>query len=327
MLTVRALLITCIISLISACSDFQQPAERWEHATEGSSAAALSADGRWSLHASIHHNLALWDNEKQGLIYQWQLGESSNPVYLTHFSPNGNFVVTASENEFAVWSLLSGESLGWYSIGNERIRDIAIADDGIRILYGLSSGSAILLNRESGRRLEFLGHGEKINTVDLSANGVYALTGSNDYSAKLWNTETGQIIQQFNHPSRVTQVKFDQQGRYAFTADSLKQARIWQIPTGQMTSQLKYSARQHVFSAARFSSDGQWLATGSPSRSVELWHVPTGERVSHWQVGTQTDNRWRSAVVYDVAFVDRWLFSVSSSGYTEAWPLPEQASQ
>ena len=305
-----------------ACSESPPPTNRWEQAVEGSSSAALSTSGRWSIHASIHHNLALWDNEKHGLVYQWQLGETSNPIYLTRFSPNGNYVVTASESEFSVWSLSSGESLGWYSIGDERIRDIAISDNGASILYGLATGKAVYLNRETGRRLEFLGHTEKLNAVDLSANGNYAITGSSDYSAKLWSTQSGQIIQQFNHPSRVTQVRFDQQGRYAFTADSLRQARIWKVPSGEMVSQLKFTARQHVFSAVRFSEDGQWLATGSPSKELELWQVKSGARVAHWQVSTQSDHRWRSAVVYDVAFGKNQLFSVSSAGFTETWPLP-----
>ncbi|MBW8189982.1 hypothetical protein K0504_02960 [Neiella marina] len=311
-------------TLLLACSGADQPAGRIEQTAEGSSAAALSADGRWAIHASIHHNLALWDNQKQGLIYQWQLGENSSPVYLIRFSPNGEFVITASEAEFAVWSTASGESLGWYSTPSGRLRDIAIDDSGDNILYGLTDGRAVFLNRVTGRRLEFLGHQEKINAVDLSANGLYAITGGSDYSAKLWSTETAQIIQQFNHPSRVTQVRFDQQGRYVFTADSLKQARIWRIPSGDMVSNLNFKARQQVFSAARFSKDGQWLATGSPSRELALWHVETGQKVQSWQVGTQSDNRWRSAVVYDVAFSDQWLYSISSAGFTETWPLPDQ---
>lgn len=312
-------------TLLLACSEANQPAERLEQAAEGSSAAALSADGRWALHASIHHNLALWDNQKQGLIYQWQLGENSNPVYLSRFSPNGGFVVTASESELAVWSTSTGESLGWYALPDSRLRDIAIDNSGNGILYGLTDGRAVYLDRSTGRRLEFLGHQEKINAVDLSANGLFAITGGSDYSAKLWSTETAQIIQQFNHPSRVTQVRFDQQGRYVFTADSLKQARVWRIPSGDMVSNLNFKARQQVFSAARFSEDGQWLATGSPSRELALWHVETGQKIASWQVGTQSDNRWRSAVVYDVAFSEQGLMSISSAGYTEIWPLPEQA--
>lgn len=319
----KYLLVASTTLWLLACSDSQPPQERWEQAVEGSSAAALSTDGKKTIHSSIHHNLALWDNEKKGLLYQWQMGSDENPVYLAQFSPNGQFVVTASENQISVWSTHSGESLGWYAAGTVRIRDIAISNDGASILYGLRSGKAIYLNRETGRRLEFLGHQEKLNAVDLSANGLFAISGGNDYTAKLWSTQSGQIIQQFNHASRVTQVRFDQQGRYVFTADSKKQARIWQIPSGNMVSQLKYKARQHIFSAARFSEDGQWLATGSPSRELELWQVASGERVAKWLVGTQTDNRWRSAVVYDVAFHQDKLYSVSSAGYTEVWPLPE----
>ena len=61
---------SCLLAL--ACSDQkQQAAQRFEHAAQGAFSSAVSNDGKYSLVSSIHHGVALWDNQQQVLKYQW----------------------------------------------------------------------------------------------------------------------------------------------------------------------------------------------------------------------------------------------------------------
>ena len=61
---------SCLLAL--ACSDQkQQAAQRFEHAAKGAFSSAVSNDGKYSLVSSIHHGVALWDNQQQVLKYQW----------------------------------------------------------------------------------------------------------------------------------------------------------------------------------------------------------------------------------------------------------------
>ncbi len=321
----RALLPVFVATFIAACGDKPNGAiETIEHTVQGAYAAALSSDGRYSITSSINHGVMVWDNQLQGLKYQWyQQQDEQNLVLAIAIAPDNSTAVTADKTSFAVWDLESGKNLGYYKIQASSIRDIAIGNQGRYILYGRGDGKVIHQDLVNGRRIEFLGHQEKINAVDLSPNGRYALTGSSDYVAYLWDTQSGQVIYRFNHPSRVTQVTLDPQGRYAFTADSQKQARIWDLTNGAPVADLQYIARQQIFSSVRFSPDARLLATGSPSRKLALWDVSTGKQLQHWLVTPRRDSQPKSAVVYDVAFTDQGtrLLSESSSGFAERFPI------
>lgn len=316
----RVALLSLLILLIS-CSDGTNQAEfTVEHAARGAFTAALSQDGRYSLVSSVEHGVSLWDNDSHGLKYQWhQSSEHENLVHSLAIAYDNSFAVTAENNTFAIWNIKNGKNQGFYQIKTGTIRDIAISNQGRYILYGRSDNVVVHLDLESGRRIEFLGHQEKINSIALSPNGHFALTGANDYSAYFWNTKTGQVIHRFNHPSRVTKVALDASGQYAFTADSLKKASIWQLTSGDLVSQLQYIARQKIFSAVRFNQSSELLLTGSPSRQMDLWQVNDGQKLGSWLVEPRSGSRPKSAVVFDVAFVnqDQALLTESSSGLLE----------
>ncbi|ASD65762.1 WD40 repeat domain-containing protein [Pseudoalteromonas piscicida] len=291
-----------------------------EHASRGVFSAALSADGRYSLVSSIEHGAVLWDNQEQGLKFQWRHSDAPDDLIHSLALANDNSTaVTATDKTFAIWSVANGQNLGYFEIESGTIRDIAISNAGRYLLYARSDNVVVHLDLESGRRIEFLGHQENINSIAMSPNGHFALTGGNDYTAYFWDTRTGQVIHRFNHPSRVTKVALDDQGRFAFTADSMKKASIWQLTSGDLKAQLQYIARQKIFSAVRFNQDATLLATGSPNRELILWQVSDGERLQTWRVQPREGSRPKSAVVFDVAFQDQdtALLTESSSGLLE----------
>ncbi|MFY8275490.1 WD40 repeat domain-containing protein [Pseudoalteromonas sp. SSDWG2] len=324
MLIIRTLLLTSLISLTIACQPHHSDATKQvPHAATGAYDAAISSDGRYSIVSSVEHGVAVWDNQVNGLKFQWYLSEDEqNMVVALDISADSYAAVTATREEFAVWDLESGENLGFYKINQSHIRDIAISNKGRYVMYGRADGVAVHIDLTTGRRIEFLGHQEKINAVALSPNGFYALTGGNDYSAYLWDTRTGQVVYRFNHASRVTQVALDPQARFAFTAGSKKQASIWDLTTGAQHSNLQYIARQKIFSAVRFSDDAKWLATGSPSRELAMWNIDTGERVLDYQVAARANSQPKSAVVFAVAFAENnQLITESSSGLSEYFEI------
>ena len=314
---------SALLSLMTllGCSDAPNQSDLTiEHAARGAFAAALSHDGRYSLVSSVEHGVSLWDNQEHGLKYQWHQSQiHNNLVHSLAIAYDNSFAVTAENNTFAIWNIQSGQNQGFFQIKQGTIRDIAISNQGRYVLYGRSDNVVVHLDLVSGRRIEFLGHQEKINSIALSPNGHFALTGANDYSAYFWDTRTGQVIHRFNHPSRVTKVALDASGQYAFTADSLKKASIWQLTSGDLVSQLQYIARQKIFSAVRFSEKSNLLLTGSPSRQLDLWQVSNGKKLDSWLVEPRAGSRPKSAVVFDVAFLEQEnaLLTESSSGLLE----------
>ncbi|MCH2056628.1 MAG: hypothetical protein MK214_08495 [Thalassotalea sp.] len=318
--------LSLVAALLSACQPSgDAPIERFRHAAEGAYAADISNDGKLSVVSSIHHGISVWDLDNNALKYTWsqQQDNADNLVLAIDIADNNTHALTASKENFSLWSTETGESEGFWQVRESSIRDIAVSNNGNHILLGKSNGTVVHVTMNSGRRLEFLGHSDRINTVDMLPNGRVAISGGNDFIAYVWDTVSGQVIYQFNHPSRVTMVALDPKGRYAFTADSKKAAHIWNLKTGKLVNSLKYTNRQEVFSSVRFSPDGAHLLTGAPSRKVSLWVIGTGQRLESWRVTPRDDIRPAGAVVYSAAFRDNNHFiTESSSGFAELWQLP-----
>ncbi|MBL4910831.1 MAG: hypothetical protein JKX78_12565 [Alteromonadaceae bacterium] len=303
---------------------------RWQQAIEGAYAGDISADAHYSVYSSLHHGVSFWDIKNNALKFTWsqQQNNSDNLVLLTKIANDNSMVLTANRTDFSLWNTTTGKSMGFWRVSGSNIRDIAVSNKGRHILIGKANGKVKHITLATGRRLEFLGHKEKVNSVDMLPNGRVAISGGNDFIAYVWDTKTGQIIYRFNHPNRVIKVVLDPQGRFAFTADSHKKAKIWDLKTGKLISTLQFTQRQQIFSSARFSNDGKFLATGSPSRFINIWQVSTGKRLTKWQVTRKEANYPTGAVVYSVVFGDNsqgkhTVYTVSSSGYTELWQIPQ----
>ncbi len=309
--------------VIISCSQSDTPLQQYEHAVEGAFAAEISQNGDYSITSSIHHGLGLWDNRNNKLLYQWQhRNAESNDVYIVRISADNSYALSASRNEFAIWDIKTGQSVGFYQVSDSPIRDIRISKNGRYVLYGQVNGKVVHIDLKSGRRLEMPIHTEKVNSVDLSANGLYALSGGNDHRAFLWNTQTAQIIQQFNFKNRVSMVKLEDQGRYAFVADNQKSSQIWNIETGKLQSTLIYTARQSIFSSVRFINDGKMLLTGNGTKTVRLWDVNNGLSLQSWQVTARKETRPKTAVVYSATLWDGdKIATESSAGFLEVWQI------
>ncbi len=299
------------------------PVAAWQHAEEGAYAADISTDGKLVVISGVTSDIRVWRVGESSPVYNWaQQTEGNNLVSAVHIAADNSHVVTADRNSFALWSLTSGEPVGFWRIDESTIRDLAVSNNGQGVLVARANGKIMFFEHETQRRLEFLGHTEKVNSIDLSPNGKYALSGGNDYLAYLWSTDTGQIIHTFTHSSRVTKVVLDDAGRYAFTADSRDKSQIWDVQTGERVSQLQYIARQQIFTDAVFSEDGKYLLTGSPARRAFLWDVTSGEKLDAWEVAARKSVSPPTAVVYGVGFAGNGMvLTTSSSGLTEQWGM------
>lgn len=308
-----------------ACSEVQPNSVRQVlHSETPSYGAAINDQSTLVAVSALDQGVTVWDLQKDTALYSLGHKEKTdNQILSLSFSPSGSHLLTGDSKDFALWHMEDGRNLGFWSVQDATIRDLAVSDYGRHLLIGQSDGKVQHITLSSGRRIEFLGHSENVNSVDMSANGRFALTGANDHFAYLWDTETAQIIYSFPHPNRVTKVALDQQGRYAFSAGSELQGFIWDLKTGKQISQLELS-RAQIITAARFSPNGKWLVTGSPSRALILWDVATGKKIQQWQVRAILNSRPASAVIHAVAFLnDNQIISESSSGVAEVWEIKQ----
>ena len=318
------LLITLSLFLAAGCREQKKSIAEWPHAAVGVLDGAISQDGRYALVSSVNFGAAFWDLQTNELKFQWRHNDNpQDAIIALNISPDGSRAITADKRTFIIWNTNSGQSYGyWQAPAN--IRAVALSDKGRYVLLGLADGRAIHIDMNTGRRLEFTGHrNEAVASVDLSANGLWAFTGGNDYRAVLWNSKTGKPQQLFEHKTRVTKVRLAPSGERAFTSGTLGNAFIWNLQSGAKEAELALNKREYVISAASFSHNGQMLATGAPGRDISVWQVDTGKRLTRFRARTRLQGKPSGAIVYAVAFdpADNYLFSESSAGYGEKWPL------
>ena len=312
--------ISLICLLLLGCEQPVKPISQSTHAAVATYDADISNDGSAALIASVNHQAGFWDIENDVLLYNWQQGSAEEEILAVDISSDGLFAVTASHTTFALWSTETGKNLGFYNLPESDLRDIAIADGGRLVVMGLGNGTVIHVNLDTGRRLEFLAHGEAINSLVISPNGRYVLSGGNDYRAILWDSQTGQPIHTWPHQSRVILVAMTSDARYAFSSGNKADAYIWDLNSGQRVSALDLEKRQYVLSSARFSADGNELLTGAPSKQLTLWQVSNGKALQKLSVSARNQRRPSGAIVYAVGFTESGdLLSESSAGLGERW--------
>ncbi|WP_157964667.1 WD40 repeat domain-containing protein [Algibacillus agarilyticus] len=308
---------------LAGCSPEADKAEwLWHVGDQATFDGQISSDGQHLLIAQAGAGVQIWHVGTKKALFHWQHQSNQNSdIFITRFSSDNLYVVTASPTEFALWRVSDGKALGFWQITDARIRDIAVSAQAQVILIGQSDGKVVSFEPRNGRRTTFLAHQDKINSVAISPSGEFAISGSNEYVAYFWRVDTGDVIHRFVHPNRVTKVALDQNGAFLFTADSQGQAHIWQQASGQRQATLNLAQQQRMFNTARFNHDSTQLVTGSPDRTLELWQTKNGLLVKSFTVNPKPNSKTRSAVVYSAAFhpSNHSLVSFSSSGYLEQW--------
>ena len=311
----------CAISLFS-CSDQavfkSESLTALSHSEVVTEASAISKDGRFHLVAS-EHAVCLWDQTQVESPPHCLKGYQAEYIELVDISENNQFYLTSNHVAVHLYSLVTHQLVGSWQIANDIINDLDISADGNKILLGLRTGQAVIIEVSSNKTTTFAQHRLTINSVSLSDDGNIAFTGSSDKKALLWHTETGENIHEFSHRSRVNHVSISSDGTKGFSLAAIKSRIFWDLTTGEKLAELGTSVRYFQFNDTRFSDDNSLLLTASPKQMIKLWRVMDGELLASWQ-SKITIGR---ASVLGVAFVDQDKIATSNSdGLYEQWPLP-----
>lgn len=180
----------------------------------------------------------VWDAQTGEELYR--LDGHSAGVSSAAYSPDGKYIVTASEDHTArVWQLPEGSR--------------SPADD---------QTVQPLLTLE--------GHSGWVRSAAYSPDGQHILTASDDGTVRVWDAQTGRPVRSLEgHTGRVWSAINSPDGQHIVTASDDGTARIWDVWTGQPLRVLEGHTDQ-VWSAA-YSPDGQYIVTGSADLTARIW--------------------------------------------------------
>ena len=193
------------------------------------------------------------------------------------FSPNGNLIITASNDKTAkLWDAQDGKLVASLEGHEAKVTTAAISPDNQTILTVSEDTTAKLWEVSSGKLLfTFSGHSREIPRAEFSPDGRTIITASWDKTAKLWDAKTGEVILSLEgHQGVVRDARFSPDGTKLLTASWDQTAKLWDAKTGEVL--LSLEGHHGVIWGAYFSPDGTKVVTASGDETAQLWDINNG---------------------------------------------------
>lgn len=237
--------------------------------------------GKWLIGASTWRDTqTIVTSTMQQALYNTQernrLEHHTQQVNAVSFSPNGQFLASASDDKtIALWQR-DGSLLNTFAAHDDRVTAVALSPDG-KTIASASADKTIKLWQfdPTTNQVKLLhnltGHGDWVTSVAFSPDGRTIVSASRDRTLKLWRADGTLIKTLVGHQGWVNQVSVGSNGQIASASED-QTIRIWR-QDGVLIRILNGSG-DRVRSVA-FSPDNQRLVSAA-GNAVRLWNLTNG---------------------------------------------------
>jgi hypothetical protein len=153
-------------------------------------------------------------------------------VFLSEFSPDGRWVVTASADDTAhVWDAATGKSIGQTMTHLDNVYSAMFSPDSCQVVTASADHTARVWEAATGNPIgEPMSHAQAVRSAAFSPDGRWIVTASWDNTARIWDDTTGKAVSEpMRHEDKVEYATFSPDGRWIVTASRDHTARLWPV--------------------------------------------------------------------------------------------------
>jgi WD40 repeat protein len=197
----------------------------------------------------------------------------ANRVYEATFSPNNQYVVTASGDSLAkVWEVRTGRLIQTFRGHSSHVFCARFSPNNRQVVTS-GGNTAKLWEVASGAQVKMLiGHAQRVHSAEFSRDGAVIVTSSEDGTAKLWNAHSGKEIRTINVAKGwIYSAAFSPNSSQVATGAHNGRLDLWDVSNGRKIR--SFSGHSRAVTAVCFSPDGRLLASSSVDNSAKIWQV------------------------------------------------------
>ncbi len=194
------------------------------------------------------------------------------------FSPDGQHVLTASQDGFAaLWRVDGGREA---SFGDHRgaLHRALFVGDGSKVLTTAEGGLAALWRADGKLIVQLQGDdGALAPYVAASRDGRWIATGGASGQVRIWSSD-GQLKQTLvGHEKSIGGLEFAPDGAILASGSSDGTIKLWSLADGEWTSAATLSDLGSTANHIAFNATGDLLAAADLSDNIAIWRRSAGE--------------------------------------------------
>jgi WD40 repeat protein len=207
-------------------------------------------------------------------------------IYDIGFSPDGRYLVTASEDNTArVWDTEEEDKQVLQLVGHTNdVQSAAYSPDGRYLVTASTDHTVRIWDARTGKEMTDhpLEHPAWVYGARFDPMAKRVATACADGIVRIWDWRAGKTLQKCQgHGNAVLFVAFSPEGQRVVSASKDHTARIWEAETGQAIGQ-PFRHESWVYQAL-FSPNGRYVLTGSFDNKAVLWDIETSQSIRRWE--------------------------------------------